>query len=730
MKKVFHSVILLLLFFLDGEAQQYRFQKEIIDDSSAWQGYMQRLSEKLLTNTFDSVDLFRAQITAGKYKQAISTIQAFRKSRLLYIQYELYAQAAAQKPFNETFSKLFTDLFSGLEDKDASYFSTAFLSRYGIADLQTRWLQSLQALGNRDSINLPEATSLVRAYNLWHIYRQIEPISRQLLHEDDQRRYIIEDSVLIKTPEGITLSATVVRKRSLTLPAPATLFFTIYTDPYSLLTEAKESAARGYVGVVADARGKRLSPDAIEPFETEGKDANAVIDWMSRQPWSNGKIGMYGGSYVGFVQWAAAKYHHPALKTIVPYVAAIPGQGLPMENNVFLTANYQWNFYVMNNKQFLDNEVNNDWQRWDRMRTSWYRSGVAYRKLDSVDGTPNKIFQRQLNHPSYDKYWQQMVPYKEQYAEINIPVLTITGYYDDGQISALHYLKEHYKYNKKANHYLVIGPYDHFGAQTGGYPVLRGYTLDPTALISTRDITFAWFDHVLRGGPKPAILKDKINYEVMGANEWRSAPSIEKMHDTLMRFYFSDTSLVMKKPSKPGFILQQVDLADRTTMNNDYYPGVILSKEINRSNGLFFISEPFDKPVSVNGCFSGIVKATINKKDMDIGIVLYEVTPSGEYFHLAYYLGRASYAQDMSKRKLLTPGKPELIPYSRSRMTGRQLSKGSRLLVVLNINKNAFAQVNYGTGKDVSDETIADAGAPLQIKWHNDSYIDIPLSWR
>ena len=103
--------------------------------------------------------------------------------------------------------------------------------------------------------------------------------------------------------------------------------------------------------------------------------------------------------------------------------------------------------------------------------------------------------------------------------------------------------------------------------------------------------------------------------------------------------------------------------------------------------------------------------------------------PDGRYFHLSYYLGRASYARDMSKRELLTPGKIESIAFDRSRMVSRQLSKGSRLLVVLDINKNSFAQINYGTGKEVSDETIQDASTPLQIKWYNDSVIKIPV-WK
>jgi hypothetical protein len=81
----------------------------------------------------------------------------------------------------------------------------------------------------------------------------------------------------------------------------------------------------------------------------------------------------------------------------------------------------------------------------------------------------------------------------------------------------------------------------------------------------------------------------------------------------------------------------------------------------------------------------------------------------------------------LTKRILLYPGKKESIPFTRTRMVSRQLSKGSRLLVVLNIDKNPFAQVNYGTGKDVSKESVADAGKPLEIKWCNDSFVSVPL---
>jgi putative CocE/NonD family hydrolase len=642
-------------------------------------------------------------------------------------------RVAAKQSFDDIFRNLFRELHSRLPDKAAFHISTAFISRFGVSELLKDLHQSLEKQTGKDSISMNDAIGLCNKYCLYQLYRVVERLAVPLLAEEDNKRYIIQDSVLIKTKKGITIAAVVVRQKEIIVPQPAVLSFTIYADPNNLY-QAKTGAAYGYASIVALTRGKGLSPDEIVPYEYEAEDVNAVIDWITRQPWSNGKVGMYGGSYNGFSQWAATRHLHPALKTIVPYVAAIPGLGLPMENNVFITANYGWAFYVTDNK-YLDDAIYYDPRRWNAMQDKWYASGAAYRRIDSIDGTPNKWLQRWLQHPAYDKYWQNMVPYQQDYAKINIPVLTITGYYDDGQVSALHYLREHYKYNKQAEHYLIIGPYDHFGAQRGGTPMLRGYAVDPVALINTREITFAWLDYMLKGDKKPEMLKDRINHEVMGANVWRHAPSLEKVNNAFISLYLTDKKrnghyqLDTKKPSTQGFLPQEVDLADRKTTNNDYYPYPIIRDSLDFSNGLAFISEPFDGPVAVDGMFSGVLKASINKKDMDIGVVLYEVMPDGRYFHLSYFLGRASYAKDMSTRNLLTPGKVETIPFERTRMVSRQLSKGSRLLVLLNINKNPFAQINYGTGKDVSDEDIRDAKEPLKIKWYTDSFIKIPV-WR
>jgi uncharacterized protein len=220
---------------------------------------------------------------------------------------------------------------------------------------------------------------------------------------------------------------------------------------------------------------------------------------------------------------------------------------------------------------------------------------------------------------------------------------------------------------------------------------------------------------------------------VMGANTWDHAPSIAEMSDRTLDFYLSDATLdghhrlVQAAPVEPGYVPEKVDFADRTTMNN-LYPTARLTEKVSASGALWYMSDPVTQPLTINGQITGILRASINKRDMDFSMAVYEVMPDGRYFQVAYYLGRASYAHDMSNRRLLTPGKIESIPFNQTGIISRRLSVGSRVLVLLAVNKNGHAQINYGTGRDVSDESIADATEPLEVRWYNDSVVHVPVS--
>jgi hypothetical protein len=358
--------------------------------------------------------------------------------------------------------------------------------------------------------------------------------------------------------------------------------------------------------------------------------------------------------------------------------------------------------------------------------------------LDTLEGRPNYIFQRWLQHPSYDSYWQNMTPQKEEFAKINIPILTTTGYYDDDQLGAMYYYNQYHQWNKNPNYYLIIGPFDHGGSQ--GYPAkeLGGYTIDSVANIKIMDIVFQWFDHVLKDSSLPTILKDKVNFEVMGTNEWKHVSSLDKMHNDSLIFYFGNTSngnqytLLKTKPTKPAYIAQTVDMADRSDIRFRQEDVIAFTKLIDSTlkpekEKLVFISEPLDKPFTISGALTASIVASINKKDIDFVLDFYEQTPDGKFFALNETIQRASYAKDRTKRQLLIPNKIETININQTFIISKQLQKGSRIIITIGVNKSPNWQVNYGTGKDVSDETIKDAVEPLQIKWYNNSYIKLPI---
>jgi putative CocE/NonD family hydrolase len=692
---------------------------------------------------------FRLQLMAGRYAEAEQTLISLQqRSRAAQnisgeataIFYRVYARACREaserhESFEQIFPQAFREVFQTLDDLGAAYSAGNFGSLndpYGpsIADAQKDLQQALAHQQGKTEIDQADALDLIGKYLAAQALQRMQPSSGGLIDEDDHRRYEMAD-VLVATPDAAHINAVIVRPRS-AKPLPTLLGFTVYANPLWTMAEARLTAAHNYAAVVAYTRGMGNSPDQQVPYEHDGADADAVIEWISHQPWSDGRVGMYGGSYNGFTQWAAAKHLPPALKAMMPSVTAAPGIDVPMEGNVFLNFVYSWVPYITRDKH-LDQTYYDDQAHWDGLNHRWYTSGKAYRELDRIDGTPNPVFDRWLDHPAYDAYWQAMIPYKQEFAAINIPVLTTTGYYDGGQIGALYYFMQHYLYNPKAEHYLLIGPYNHIGAQRSAWSTLSGYTIDPVANINiSKVLRYQWFDYILRHGPKPALLVDRVNYQVMGANEWKHAPSLAAMSNAKLRLYLDaarpggDYRLSENTPKEFTGALLQVDLTDRSDVDAAV-PEQILDKAIDRRNALVFVGEPLAQATEFSGLFSGQLDFELNKKDVDISIALYEQLPDGRYFQLSWYLARASYMKDRSHRELLVPGRQQ-INFQNGRLTSRLLQPGSRLVAVIGVVKQPNRQINYGSGKDVSEETIVDGKEPIKIRWLSGSYLDIPIS--
>lgn len=700
--------------------------------------------------------VFRLQTAAGRWAEAEHTLAELRaklsaagdpQGRATDVQYQILLgarliQSKEGISFEAAFARAFHEIMDPMDNRTAALVARAFeADRFPVGiSLHAPITETLEGalVKTRGKRELPlfEAVALVRAWQVASAYRTFDQVAPQLVEEDDQRRYVIEEK-LIPVDDGAGVCAIIVRPRNAP-PLPSLVEFTIYADKTTNFTEARRSASNGYVGVEGLTRGKGCSPDTPVPYEHDGVDGRALIEWLARQPWSDGRVATFGPSYSGFTQWAIAKHRPPALRAMMDSVSNAPAVDAPMTGGIFFRFQYPWTFYTTSNKT-LDPQSYGDQARWSKLFNTWYRSGDAWRTLDKIDGTPNPNWDRWLEHPTYDAYWQGVVAYDKDFTRIDVPVLTTTGYFEGSGDGAIYYLGEHTRRNPKALHYLVVGPYNHSSGNRGtidvfGDPVdvVDGYRIDPVAHIDIGALRYQWFDYILKGGPKPPILRDKVNYEVMGANVWRHAPSMEAMGPKPVRFFLSGNregesyALSVGKQQTPMPVLT-VDLADRSDVDRTSpSSGSAVDTTLDSYESLEFTSKPFAKAAEVSGLYRANLDVVTNKRDFDFEIALYERTPDGTYVQLAYDFKRASLVEDRTHRILLTPAVPHRLEFRSSLLMSRNFQKGSRLIVLLEAIKTPLGQINYGTGKDVSDETIIDAGKPLSIKWLGDSFLEIP----
>jgi putative CocE/NonD family hydrolase len=654
------------------------------------------------------------------------------------IVYDIYTQARATEatehtPFQTAYAQAFRETLDSLDDLAAYGLEDWFVAP--IEPLREMLQRALDARRGKTSIELDEALDLVRDGFGFDAYRSFGALVRPLLAEDRDKRYVIDDDVAIPVAKDATIAAALVRPRDAAKTAnaadaatlPTLLEFTL--DKSS--RDPREAAAHGYASVLALSRiagDPNVRPRA--PFESDGDDARAVIAWIAKQPWSDGRVGMQGVGYGGFVAWSAAKRRPAALQAIATSDPMAPGIDVPMANGIFSNSAYRWVYGLL---EAPEGAAANDADRWRSLDEEWFRAGGWYRGFPSLPGPASAVFRSWLNHPSYDRFWQKWLPFGEEFGHIGIPVLTITGYYSGGETASLYYFTEHHRHDANADHTLLIGPFDERTAKQGTASSVRGLSLDPVALIDAEAVRYEWFDAVLKGAKRPELLAGTVNYQLEGANEWRHEPSLEALEAKPRRFYLQASAsgaapqaLVTQKPAAPMSLTQTLDLGERTEIRWGPTQDLVV-KNLEPLAGVLFMTEPFAEPIALAGRLRGVLDFTINKYDVDLVVSLYELRSNGDYVKLfdPAYAFRASYARDRVHRHLLKSGVRQQLPFQSPRMVGRTLPAGSRLVLTLGINKRADQQINYGTAGEVSEDSIDVAGAPVRIRWHEGSYIEI-----
>jgi putative CocE/NonD family hydrolase len=554
----------------------------------------------------------------------------------------------------------------------------------------------------------------------------------------------------LKVPlrDGVRLNATLYRPAHQKEPLPVVVLLTPYVAD-SGHDRAVSLARHGYAVALVDVRGRGNSGGTFEPMVNEGRDGYDLVEWLARQPWCNGKVTMRGGSYAGYTQWAALKEKPPHLATIVPTASPYPGIDFPFYKNIFFTYLYQWlsltSGAANNSKLFADREL------WSEKLGELYRFHRPYRELEEVVGNRGTAFRKWLQHPTPDAYWNGMAPTPEQYAVMDVPILTITGAYDGDQPGALAFYRRHLRWaarSAREKHYLVLGPWDHAGtaipARTFG-----GLTFGPESLVDLEKLHRDWYDWTLKGGPKPGFLKQRVAYYVAGpgAETWKYAGTLEEVERERRTFYLGSTGgrandvfasgRLSPEPqaSVPDrYVYDPLDVrpAEREREENDTPltdQRWVLSFG-SEGSGLVYHTAPFPEATEIAGQVKLSLWLSLDVPDTDVLVGLFEIRPDGSSILLASDMLRARYRQSLETQKLAEPGKIERYDFDGFAWFARRVGKGSRLRLAVTSLNSMFWEKNYNSGGAVEAESGRDARTAHVTLVHDaehPSVLEIPI---
>ena len=578
---------------------------------------------------------------------------------------------------------------------------------------------------------------------MWHTEHLVGSAEAVTKSAEVQKNVDFSWGIKIPMRDGIHLNATIYKPKS---GGPTPVIFTL--TPYisdSYHERAFYFAHHGYAFVLVDCRGRGNSEGDFEPFINEGRDGYDIVEWLAAQSWCNASVTMWGGSYAGFDQWMALKELPPHLRTIVPAASAHAAVDFPFYKNVFFAYEMQWLTFisgVTGNANLFGEEA-----FWIEKFRELYLNHRPFKELDQVVGNFSNHFQKLLQHPTPDAYWDQMALTPEDYERINIPILTITGHYDDDQPGAMHYYQQHMRSASPARqqHYLIIGPWDHAGTRTPNQE-FGGLKFKEACLLDLNKLHTEWYDWTLKGGPKPDFLKQRVAYYLAGAEEWKYSDSIDSISNITRRLYLNSTNGSANDSFHSG-TLEETPPAEAQPDNYMYDPLDVRPADLEREeikdyltdqryalnlfgNGLVYHSAPFEAETEITGYLKFVVWIALDVPDTDFQAIVYEILQDGSSINLTQDLLRARYRQSLRHEQLVTVGEINHYEFEGFTFFSRRISKGSRLRLLINSPNMIYLQKNYNSGGVVADESGKDARTAHVTLYHDAdhlSYLELPL---
>jgi predicted acyl esterase len=490
-------------------------------------------------------------------------------------------------------------------------------------------------------------------------------------------------SISVPMRDGKYLAADLYTIDTLT-PKPTILIQTPYNkNLYHLIIGLPESQAPfdsiNYNYLIADWRGFYGSASADSIGYDRGLDGYDLVEWIAVQGWSNGRVGTWGLSALGIIQFMTAKHQPPHLICCVPAVSS---------------AKTEYTDYYYGGDYLLE---------YTAMRASL---GFTLENLI-------------LAHYKHDLFWTLAEILTDYPDSINVPMLLVTGWYDhndDAPLDMFYSLQDNSAPEVRDKHKFVIGPWTHSGLGK----LEQGELTYPDGVDSLRQISFRIFDHYLRQINNGYETEPVIRYYMMGENQWRTTEDWYAVSDRTDTFYFSMYETLSNDPpaiaNPPDSFYYDPRNPCPSTGGNRFNPfnsSVIVGPRDqrdsveSRSDVLLYSTPVLTEPLTIAGNIQVKLSVSSDCEDTDFTVRLTDVYPDGRSMLICGGIRRMRFRNSFSSEELMIPGNIYEVTIELKNIAYTFLS-GHRLRIIISSSDYPIfhANLNNGDSLYVPGDTI------------------------
>lgn len=544
-------------------------------------------------------------------------------------------------------------------------------------------------------------------------------------------RVTIEPGVSVKMRDGVSLAADIYRPVS-DEKFPVILSRTPYNrtgDPRM----ANELASHGYIVVLQDARGRFASGGEFYPFRNESADGYDTIEWAAKLDQSNGKVGMFGGSYVGATQMLAAMAVPPHLVSIFPYVTASEYyDGWTYQNGALMqwfSSSWTSGLAIDTLRRYADRaQAPKEW-----VNTLPLQDYQLLKTPQASELAP--YFRDWLSHERDDAYWAQW-RVSDHYSQMTVMGLHAGGWHDlflKGSIKNYNGLRQQAATAEaRAGQRLIVGPWAH--APTSPAGKVGEVTFGKDAVLDNTSTTLKWFDYSLKGIKNEFSSGAPVRLFIMGNNVWRDEQEFPLARTRYTKFYLhsskgansvaGDGSLSVTAPGaekKDEFDYDPQNpvptIGGRLCCGGALPPGPADQRaNESRPDVLVFSTPPLTADTEVTGYILVELYASTSAIDTDFTALLVDVDESGYARFLTDGIVRARYRENTKAGSPITPG--QVYKYTIDLWaTANVFKAGHRIRLYISSSNFPRFNRNLNTGEDIT-------GTSRSLKAHQTIYHD------